>query len=63
MTDVELARQYAECGLTGRCSEWPQLRPLLARLAARVEVLEGVIRAYAQDDCECPDCDAFRAIL
>lgn len=49
LSDAELARAYAECGLTGACSEWPQLRPLLGRMAARVETLEKAVRAAAND--------------
>lgn len=49
VSDVELARTYVECGLTGACSEWPQLRPLLGRLASRVETLEKAVRAAAND--------------
>ena len=39
LSDVELARLLSN-SLSGQCSEWPQLKPLLIRLADKVEDLE-----------------------
>lgn len=51
MTDIELARTFADCGFSGRVSEWPQLRPLLRRMANRLGELEyKQSRAYTLPD-------------
>lgn len=44
-SDAALARALAN-SLSGQCSEWPQLRPLLRRLADTIEEQQKVIDDY-----------------
>jgi hypothetical protein len=51
MDDIELARQLAAASTCAtRPAEWPQLKPLLRRLADRVERAETVLRKIAIDE-------------